>query len=203
MVKRGPCGSRAIARHSSRGQRAPEVTEEVTEGDEEVVVERWTWYYKGTMPQITYGQKQLGRWARGEKRRDQGTSVCLCKNHTMAARQPPIIGAFLSAREANHRVDLNTLPTDRRWKHIAVTDVIRVNDVYVSAQRDLATADLTDAKGAQWHDYGALADVTLATSATASRVRISFILQDQVLLSAWACKDIGEDQVATLRSSMD
>ena len=124
----------------------------------------------------------------------------LCRNHTMAARQKPITGAFLSAKEANQRVDdLNTLPADCKWKHIVVSDLIRVDDVYDSAQGDLAANNLTDAKGAQWHDYGALADVTLATSATASRVAISFILQDQVLLSAWACKDIREDQVATPR----
>ena len=129
----------------------------------------------------------------------RGAYVCLCTNHTMAARQPPITGAFLSAKEANQRVDLNTLPADCRWKHIAVTDVIRVDDVYDNAQGDLAANALTDAKGAQWHDYGALANVTLAPSATASRVPISFILQDQVLVSAWTCKDIREDQVATLQ----
>ena len=100
----------------------------------------------------------------------------LCRNHTMATRQPPITGAFLSAKEANQRVDLNTLPADRRWKHIAVSDVIRVEDVYNSGQGDLAANDLTDAKGAQWHDYRALAGVTLATSASESRVPISFIL---------------------------
>ena len=124
--------------------------------------------------------------------------MCLCRNHTMAARQPPIAGASLNAKEANQRVDLNTLPADRRWKHIAVSDVIHGDGVYNSAPGDVATNDLTDAKGAQWHDYGMLADVTLATSATASRVPISFILQDQVLLSAWACKDVREDQVAAL-----
>ena len=107
--------------------------------------------------------------------------------------------AFLSARVANQRVNLNTMPTDRSWKHIAVTDVLRVDDVYDSAHGDLATADLTDTKGAQWHDYGALVDVTLATSAIVSRVPILFILQDQVLLLACVCKDIREDQVATLR----
>ena len=66
-------------------------------------------------------------------------------------------------------------------------------------QGDLAVNNFTDAKGAQWHDYGALADVTLVTTATASRVPISFILQDHVLPWASVCKDIREDQVATLR----
>ena len=126
--------------------------------------------------------------------------MCLCRNHTMAARQPPITGAFLSAKEANQRVDLNTLPADRQWKHIAVSDVIRVDVVYDNAPGDLAASNLRDAKGAQWHDFGVLADVTLATSATASRVPISFFLQDQVLLLSWVCKDIWEDQVATLRN---
>ena len=74
-----------------------------------------------------------------------------------------------------------------------MSDVIRVDDVYDRARGDLVANDLTDAKGAQWHDYGALVDVTPVTSATASTVPISFILQDQVLLSAWACKDIRED----------
>ena len=44
MVKQGLCGSRTITRHNSGGERAPEVTEEVTEEDEEVAAERWTWY---------------------------------------------------------------------------------------------------------------------------------------------------------------
>ena len=116
----------------------------------------------------------------------------------MATRQPLITGAFLSAKEANQRVDLNTLPAYCRWKHTVVSDVIRVDDVYDNMPGDLAASDLTDAKGAQWHDFGALADVTLATSATAPRAPISFILQDQVLLVAWVCKNIQEDQVATL-----
>ena len=59
--------------------------------------------------------------------------MCLCRNHTVAARQPPITGAFLSAKEANQRFDLNTLPADRWWKHIAVSDVIRVDDMYDNA----------------------------------------------------------------------
>ena len=62
---------------------------------------------------------------------------------------------------------------------------------------DLAACDLTDTKGAQWYDFSALADIIVATSAVASWVPISFVLQDQVLLSVWACKDIHEDQVAT------
>ena len=71
-----------------------------------------------------------------------------------------------------------------------MADVIRVDDVYDNAPGDLAATDPMDAKEAQWHDFGALATITLLTSATASRVPISFILQDQVLLSALVCKDI-------------
>ena len=127
--------------------------------------------------------------------------MCLCRNHTMAARQLPITGAFLGAKEANQPVDFNTLPAACWWKHIVVSDVIRVddNDVYDGSPGDLAANNLTEAKGAQWHDFRALADVTVASSATTSRVPILFILQDHVLFSAWACKDIREDQVATLR----
>ena len=54
------------------------------------------------------------------------------------------------------------------------------------------------AKGAQWHGFGVLAVVTLATSTLVSRVSILCVLQDQVLLLAWPCKGIPEDQVATL-----
>ena len=117
----------------------------------------------------------------------------------MAAQQPSITGAFLSAREGNQRVDLNTLPADRRWKHIAVADVIRVDDVYDIAPGDPAASDVTDAKGARYQDFGVLAGITLATSASASRVLMLFNLQDQVLPSAWVCKDILGDQLATVR----
>ena len=58
---------------------------------------------------------------------------------------------------------------------------------------------MRDAKGAQWPKFCALADITLATSAAASQVPISFILQDQVFLLVWAFKDIREYQVAMLR----
>ena len=51
----------------------------------------------------------------------------------------------------------------------------------------------------QWHDFGALADVTLVASAVASRVPTLFVLQDQVVWSAWVCKDIREDQFTTLQ----
>ena len=54
------------------------------------------------------------------------------------------------------------------------------------------------AKGAQWHGFGVLAVVTLATSTLVSPVPILCVLQDQVLLLAWPCKDIPEDQVAIL-----
>ena len=103
------------------------------------------------------------------------------------------------AREANQRVDLNTLPPDRRWKHIAVANIICMDDMYDNRPGALAARDLTDAKGARRHDLGASADITMATSAAALRVPIWLVLQDHVLMSAWACKDICEDQVDTLR----
>ena len=68
----------------------------------------------------------------------------------MAARQSQITGAFLSVKEVD--LDLNTPTVDRRWKHIVVSDVICVDDVYDNAQGDLAANNLTDAKGAPWHD---------------------------------------------------
>ena len=141
-----------------------------------------------------------GNGARAVQTCDYGEFLCLCGRHTMVAQQPPIMGAFLSAKEANQQVDLNTLPADPWWKHVAVSDVICPDYVYDSALGDLAASDLTDAKGVQWHDFGALADVSLATSATASQVPTSFNLQDQFLLSAWVCKDIRGDQAATVRN---
>ena len=80
--------------------------------------------------------------------------MCLSRHRNMAAHHPRITGAFLSAREANQRVDLNTLPADRRWKHISITYFIRVDDVYNSVPGDLAVGDSVDAKGTQWHHFG-------------------------------------------------
>ena len=40
MVKQGPCGSRAIARHGSSGQRGQPKASEATNGDEEVEAEK-------------------------------------------------------------------------------------------------------------------------------------------------------------------
>ena len=71
--------------------------------------------------------------------------------------------------------------------------------MYDSMPGDLAAQDLVDAKGTQWHGFSALASTTLATSVVASKVPISFVLQDQVLLSAWVWKDMCDDQVAALR----
>ena len=124
------------------------------------------------------------------------------RHHTISARQPPITWASLGAREANQRVDLNdfnTLPPDRRWKQIAFANIILMDDVYDNMPGALAASDITDAKGARWHDFGALVDITMATSAAATRAPIWLVPQDQVLLSAWACKDICEDKVDPLR----
>ena len=124
------------------------------------------------------------------------------RHHTISARQPPITWASLGAREANQRVDLNALntqPPDRTWKHIPGANIIRMDNVYDNVPGALAASDLTDAKGARRHDFCASADITMATSVAASRVPIWLVLQDQVLLLAWACKNICEDQVDTLR----
>ena len=110
----------------------------------------------------------------------------------MAARQPQITRAFLSAKEANQRVDLNSLPAYRRWKHIAMTDVIRVVQVHDNVPGS-GGGRLGGCQGGSMARFRCMGGRTLATSAVASRVPILFVLQDQVLLSAWACKDIRED----------
>ena len=59
-------------------------------------------------------------------------------------RKPHHGSTTTGAKEANQRVDLNTLPADHRWKHIAVSNVIRVDDVYDSAPEDFAANHLMD-----------------------------------------------------------
>ena len=64
-----------------------------------------------------------------------------------------------------------------------------MDDVYDGTPGELAASDLADSKGAQWHDFGVLADITVATSSMVSEVLVLIILQDQLLLSAWVRKD--------------
>ena len=67
------------------------------------------------------------------------------------------------------RVDVGTLPLGVRWKHVSVTDVIRIDDVYTTA--DAEPAGVVDLAGTKWMDSSVYADVTLTLGAPRQKSR--------------------------------
>ena len=78
-----------------------------------------------------------------------------------------------------HRVDVGTLPQGVQRKHMSVSDVIHIDDVYTTATAD--PAGVVDGAGTKWIHSSAYDDVTLMSGAPASEVRAAFLMQDKLL----------------------
>ena len=91
------------------------------------------------------------------------------QNHSDTMAQPPIRNMILGAVPDGQRVDMGTLPQGVRWKHVSVTDVIRIDDVYTAP--DAEPAGVVDGADTRWMDCSVYADVTLTSGAQRQKSR--------------------------------
>ena len=111
--------------------------------------------------------------------------------------QPQIRGMLLGEVRDGQRVDVATLPQGERWKHVAIMDVVRIDDVY--AVPDADETNTIDGAGTKWKDCGVYADVTLSSGAAATNVPAAFLMQDKVLWVALTMKTLSDAQTTAVR----
>ena len=118
------------------------------------------------------------------------------RSDTMA--QPPIRHMMLGAVRDGQRVDVGTLPQGVRWKHVSVTDVIRIDDVYTTP--DAEPAGVVDGAGTKWLGCPVSADVTLTSGAPATEVPAPFLTQDKLLWVSLTIRNLSDEQTAAMRA---
>ena len=105
---------------------------------------------------------------------------------------------MLGAGRDGQRVDVGPLPQGVRWKHVSVTDVIRIDEVYTTA--DAEPAGVVDGEGTKWMDSSVYADVTLTLGAPATQVPAAFLMQDKLLSVSLMMRNLSEAQTAAIRA---
>ena len=86
------------------------------------------------------------------------------RNRSDTMAQPPIRNMMMGAVCDGQRVV--------QWKHVSVTDVIRIDDVY--ATPDPEAAGVVDGPSTKWMDGSVYADVTLTSGAPTTEVLAAF-----------------------------
>ena len=86
---------------------------------------------------------------------------------------------MLAAVRDGQRVDVGTFPQGVRWKHVSVTNVIRIDDVYTTVDTD--SARVVDGAGIKWMDSSVYADKRLSSGAPMTEVRAALLMQDKLL----------------------
>ena len=99
----------------------------------------------------------------------------------------------LAGHDGQQKVNLSTMPSEERWRHMKAAMVTRVDDAYVSA----ASVDdaMTCEKGIKWRSLGVKADVTMGMGIGGTQVPIAFLLQRPLLLAGFAAKDLSDAQI--------
>ena len=100
-------------------------------------------------------------------------------HHSDTMARPPIPNMMLEAVHDGQRLDVGILPQGVRWKHVSVTDVIRINDVY--AAPDAEPVGTMDGAGTKYKDCSVYADATLTLGASTIEVLAAFFMQDKLL----------------------
>ena len=112
--------------------------------------------------------------------------------------QPPISNMMLGAVRDGQRVDVGTRPQGVRWKHPSVKDVIRIDDVYTTANAD--PAGVVDGAGTKWMDSSVYVDVTLTSAAPTTEVPTAFLVQDKLLWVSLTMRNLSDAQTAAIRA---
>ena len=102
----------------------------------------------------------------------------------------------LAGHDGQQRVNLSTMPSEERWRHVKIAMITRVDDLYASATAP--DENMTCDKGIRWKSLGVQADVTMAMGLGGTKVPILFLLQKPVLLAGFAAKDLSEARVGAL-----
>ena len=112
--------------------------------------------------------------------------------------QPRIRNMLLGAVRDAQRVDVGTRAQGVGWKHVNVTDVIRIDDVYLTP--DAEPAGVVDGAGTKWMDCSVYANVTLASAAPTTEVPVAFLVQDKLLWVSLTMRNLSEAQTAAIRA---
>ena len=110
----------------------------------------------------------------------------------------PFRNMMLGAVCDGQRVDVGALPQGVQWKHVSVTDVIRIDDAYTAL--DAEPAGVVDWAGTRWLDCSMYDDVTLTLGAPAPKVPAAFLMQDKLLWVLLTMRNLSDAQTATVRA---
>ena len=105
---------------------------------------------------------------------------------------------MMGAVRDGQRVDVGMLPQGVQWKHVSVTDVIHIDDVYTTAEAE--PAGVVDGAGTKWMDNSVYADVTLTSGALAIEVLAAFLMQDKLLWVSLTMRNLSEAQTAAIHA---
>ena len=111
---------------------------------------------------------------------------------------PDTADMMLGAVRDGQRVDVGALPQGVRWKHVSMTDVICIDDVYTTADAD--PAGVVDGACTKWMDSSVYTDVTPTSRAPATEVPAAFLMQDNLLWVSLTMKNLSEAQTAAIRA---
>ena len=95
-------------------------------------------------------------------------------------------------------LDVGTLPLGVRWKHVSVTDIICIDDVY--AAPNAKTTAALDGAETKWKGCSVYADVTMTFGTPASEVPAVFLMQDKLLWMSLTMRNLSNAQVAAGRT---
>ena len=105
---------------------------------------------------------------------------------------------MLGAACDGERVDVGALPQGVQWKHVIVTDVLRIDDAYTAP--DAKPAGVVDWAGTRWLECSKYDDVTLTLGAPATKVPAAFLMQDKLLWVSLTMRNLSEAQTAAVRA---
>ena len=120
------------------------------------------------------------------------------QNHSDTMAQPLIRNMMLGAVFDGQSVDVGTLPQGVQWKHVSVTDVIRIDDMYTAL--DAEPAGVVDGAGTRWMDYSVYADVTLTSGAPTTQVPTALHMHDKLLLVSLTMRNLSDAETAAVRA---
>ena len=121
-------------------------------------------------------------------------------NDTMAQHHvaTPFRNMMLGVVRDGRRVDVGTLPQAVRWKHVSMRDVIRIDNVYTTADAD--PAGVVHGACTKWMDSSVYADVTLTSGAPATEVPAAFLMQDKLPWVSLMMRNLSDTQTEAIHT---
>ena len=123
---------------------------------------------------------------------EHNTTIPLCRTTVTQWHNPPICNMMPGAVCDGHRVDVGPLRQEVQWNHVSVMHVIRIDDVYMTPDAELA--GVVDGAGTRWMDCCVYGDVT----PTLGGFPAAFTMQDKLLSVPLAMRILSDTQKAAI-----